>query len=109
MSIMRRSVAGGSVISLFNETTLQDFRQAIATKAIQGFDLYHQLYRLKNARNMSEAEAELITRTLVENVHSYDQVVEVSISPVISAMTYEEIHRRSFLLASLHTWGVSFP
>ena len=49
----------------------------MATKAIQGFDLTHQLVRLKTVKNLHDAEVELIMRTLVENVQTYDQVVEV--------------------------------
>ena len=44
---------------------------------MQGFDLVHQVWRLRNAKNMSDTEAELIMRTILENVQSYEQVVEV--------------------------------
>lgn len=56
----------------------QDFRAYLETNAIQGFDLAHQIGRLRNAKNMSDGEMDLIVRTLVERVRSYEQVVEVS-------------------------------
>lgn len=45
--------------------------------AIQGFDVAHQLFRLRNAKSMSEAEVTTIMRALAENVKTYDQIVEV--------------------------------
>jgi len=44
---------------------------------IQGFDLEHQILRLRNGRNVSDGEVALILKTICENVRSYDQVVEV--------------------------------
>lgn len=49
----------------------------LATKPIQGFDLYHQIVRMKTAKNMLDQEVELIMRSLAENVQTYEQVVEV--------------------------------
>ncbi|KAJ6546440.1 mesa protein [Mycena vulgaris] len=54
-----------------------DFRNAQLMDAIQGFDVAHQLFRLRNAKSMSEAEVSAIMRTLAENVKTYDQVVEL--------------------------------
>ncbi|KAJ7122034.1 stabilization of polarity axis-domain-containing protein [Mycena crocata] len=54
-----------------------DFRNAQLKDAIQGFDVAHQLFRLRNAKSMSEGEVTTITRTLAENVKTYDQVVEL--------------------------------
>ncbi|TFY76670.1 hypothetical protein EWM64_g7339, partial [Hericium alpestre] len=54
-----------------------DFARALQQNAIQGFDVVHQLWRLRNAKSMSEAEVELIMRTMAENVQTYDQVVEL--------------------------------
>ena len=51
---------------------------SIATKSIQGFDLYHQLVRLKTVKNMTDPEIEVIMQTLLDSVQTYDQVVEVS-------------------------------
>lgn len=47
------------------------------TKPIQNFDVYHQIVRMRSAKNMNDMEAEAITRMLVENVQTYEQVVEV--------------------------------
>lgn len=58
----------------------KDFQTSVATKPIQGFDLYHQLVRLKTAKFMADAETETIMRMFVENVRSYEQVVEVSMA-----------------------------
>ncbi|KAL5481024.1 hypothetical protein ACEPAI_9965 [Sanghuangporus weigelae] len=59
------------------EYYMVDFQHALQTKPIQGFDVYHQIVRLKTVKNMSDQEAELIMRTLAENVQTYDQVVEL--------------------------------
>ena len=55
----------------------QDFQKYRTTDAIQGFDLSHQLSRLRLARNLTDSETELIVRTVADNVRSYEQVVEV--------------------------------
>lgn len=49
----------------------------MSTKPIQGFDVYHQIVRMKTAKDMREREVELIMRSLVENVQTYEQVVEL--------------------------------
>ncbi|KAJ7633486.1 stabilization of polarity axis-domain-containing protein [Mycena polygramma] len=54
-----------------------DFRNAQLIDAIQGFDVSHQLFRLRNAKTMSEAEVTTIMRTLAENVKTYDQVIQL--------------------------------
>ncbi|KAJ6594580.1 stabilization of polarity axis-domain-containing protein [Mycena capillaripes] len=54
-----------------------DFRNAQLMDAIQGFDVSHQLFRLRNAKAMSDGEVSTIMRTLAENVKTYDQVVEL--------------------------------
>ncbi|KAH9855323.1 spindle pole body interacting protein [Lenzites betulinus] len=54
-----------------------DWKQILATDPIQGFDLAHQLSRLRFAKNMSNSEAELIFRTIVENLQNYEQVTEL--------------------------------
>ncbi|KAJ7141102.1 mesa protein [Mycena epipterygia] len=54
-----------------------DFRNAQLMGAIQGFDVTHQLFRIRNAKSMSEAEVTTIMRSLAENVKTYDQVVEL--------------------------------
>ncbi|KAL0956922.1 hypothetical protein HGRIS_003026 [Hohenbuehelia grisea] len=56
---------------------VEDFNLMQATNAIQGFDVLHQLVRLRHARTMPDAEVALVMRTLTENVKSYEQVVEL--------------------------------
>ena len=55
----------------------QDFKNTLATNPIQGFDVAHQLWRLRLAKRMSDGEAELIMRTIADNLQTYDQVTEV--------------------------------
>ncbi|KAF9816590.1 hypothetical protein IEO21_03991 [Rhodonia placenta] len=54
-----------------------DFRKALGTDPIQGFDVLHQLWRLRHARNMPNGEAELIMRSIAESVRTYDQVTQL--------------------------------
>jgi hypothetical protein len=60
-----------------NDVMVQDFQHHAETKAIQGFDLLHQLSRMRHAKNVSDGEVDLIIRTLVDSVQTYEQVVEV--------------------------------
>lgn len=55
----------------------KDFQKSLATDAIQGVDIYHQLSRLRHGKNLPDAEVELMMRTFAENLQNYDQVVEV--------------------------------
>jgi hypothetical protein len=57
---------------------LQDFHKSLATTSLEGFDVAHQLWRLRHARNMSDGEVELILRTIAGKMHSYTPVIEVS-------------------------------
>ncbi|KAF7357919.1 Protein mesA [Mycena venus] len=59
------------------EYVCADFRNAQLSDAIQGFDVAHQLFRVRNAKIMSDGEVSAIMRTLAENVKTYDQVVEL--------------------------------
>ncbi|TBU25631.1 mesa protein [Dichomitus squalens] len=54
-----------------------DWQHELATKPIQGFDLLHQLARLRYAKVISDAEAELIFRSIAENLRTYEQVTEL--------------------------------
>lgn len=54
-----------------------DFQADLAYRAIKGFDLHHQLSRLRNAKDMPEVEAELIYCSLGASVKTYEQVVEL--------------------------------
>jgi hypothetical protein len=57
---------------------MQDYAKYKPNSAIKGFDLLHQLLRLRYAKNMLDTEALAITKSLAEGVKTYDQVVEVS-------------------------------
>ncbi|KAI5121699.1 hypothetical protein M0805_002092 [Coniferiporia weirii] len=99
-----------------------DFQTALISKPIQGFDLYHQLVRLKIAKNMHDQEVELIMRTLAENVQTYDQVVELlallpqylgGLLPVTFGLFHQQEHIRTLtveLLTVLRAYpiGVQF-
>jgi hypothetical protein len=50
-----------------------------ASSAIRGFDVLHQLIRLRHTKSMSDAEISTSMRTLADNTKSYEQVVEVMI------------------------------
>lgn len=58
-------------------STPQDFKHDLENNSIQGFDLAHQLWRMRHGKNMPDAEVELIMRTLVDSVQTYEQIVEV--------------------------------
>ncbi|ETW77958.1 hypothetical protein HETIRDRAFT_388025 [Heterobasidion irregulare TC 32-1] len=55
----------------------EDFKRMLATSAIQGFDVSHQLWRLRHVKQMQDVEVELIMRAMAESVQTYDQVVEL--------------------------------
>ncbi|GBE83981.1 spindle pole body interacting protein [Sparassis latifolia] len=54
-----------------------DVRRSMTTNPIHGFDVSYQLLRLRHAKRMPDGEAELIMRTLSENLQTYDQVTEL--------------------------------
>ncbi|OBZ67772.1 Protein mesA [Grifola frondosa] len=54
-----------------------DWKKIWSMGPIQGFDLVHQLSRLRYAKRMPDGEVELIMRTLAENLQTYDQVTEL--------------------------------
>lgn len=56
---------------------VQDFKKHRATAAIQGFDLSHQLLRLRLVKNLPDTEVELIVRSIADNLRSYEQIVEL--------------------------------
>ena len=72
---------------------------------MQGFDLVHQVWRLRNAKNMSDTEAELIMRTILENVQSYEQVVEVGTQAFIATCSNHII--ASCLLSTSFGWSAA--
>ncbi|CAK5265904.1 unnamed protein product [Mycena citricolor] len=59
------------------EYACADFRNSQLMDSIQGFDVSHQLFRIRHAKNMSDAEITTIMKTLAESVKTYDQVVEL--------------------------------
>lgn len=69
----------------------------LETSAIQGFDVHYQLWRLRNARAMSDAEAELIWRSICLGVRTYEQIVEAS-----SDTPYHKSLFLSLTLAAFH-------
>ncbi|KAG2136725.1 docking domain of Afi1 for Arf3 in vesicle trafficking-domain-containing protein [Suillus clintonianus] len=56
---------------------VEDFRKYRATAAIQGFDLSHQLSKLRLVKNLPDAEVELIVRSIADSLRTYEQVVEL--------------------------------
>ncbi|KAK7676155.1 hypothetical protein QCA50_020866 [Cerrena zonata] len=55
----------------------EDFKQNLVENPMQGFDVPHQLWRLRHAKRISDGEAELIMRNIAENLQTYDQVTEL--------------------------------
>jgi len=53
-----------------------DFSRQQASCAIKDLDVLYQVLRLKNSRNLPDAEVSAITRALADNVKTYEQVVE---------------------------------
>ncbi|KZT25701.1 spindle pole body interacting protein [Neolentinus lepideus HHB14362 ss-1] len=81
-SAMRELQANASRIEGWRKTNSyryfqEDFEKALSSDPIQGFDVLHQIWRFRHAKNMPDSEVDLIMRTLVENVQTYDQVVEL--------------------------------
>ncbi|KAF9566805.1 spindle pole body interacting protein [Agrocybe pediades] len=56
---------------------VQDYGKYQASCSIKGFDVLHQLFRIRYTRNLSDAEALAIMRSFMEGVKTYDQVVEL--------------------------------
>ncbi|KAL0067388.1 hypothetical protein AAF712_005617 [Marasmius tenuissimus] len=54
-----------------------DFVKAQATNPIRGFDVLHQFYRLRHAKQMTDSETYFLMKTLEENVRTYEQVTEL--------------------------------
>ncbi|KAG6920236.1 hypothetical protein DXG01_005005 [Tephrocybe rancida] len=54
-----------------------DFAKFQANSAIKGFDVLHQLIRLRHGKTLTDAEATLIMRTFADNIKSYEQTVEL--------------------------------
>jgi hypothetical protein len=56
----------------------QDYAKYQGNTSIKGFDVLHQLFRLRYSKNMVDSEALAIMSNLADGVKAYDQVVEVS-------------------------------
>ncbi|KAF7984698.1 hypothetical protein HWV62_12994 [Athelia sp. TMB] len=69
-------IEGWRRTDLYNYVTT-DFTKALSQQAIQGFDVLHQLYRLRHNKNMPDPEVELIMRAFAENTETYEQVTEL--------------------------------
>ncbi|KAF9653529.1 spindle pole body interacting protein [Thelephora ganbajun] len=79
---VRELQANASRIESWKQTNMckyweSDFQKSLATDAIQGVDIYHQLSRLRHGKNLPDGEVELMMRTFAENLQNYDQVVEM--------------------------------
>ncbi|GAA5849623.1 hypothetical protein JCM8547_000514 [Rhodosporidiobolus lusitaniae] len=55
----------------------QAFRQSLHDSPVQGFDLTHQIGRLRQSRQLSQAEARLIFQTLTQAIRTDEQVVSL--------------------------------
>ncbi|EIW66750.1 hypothetical protein TREMEDRAFT_45583 [Tremella mesenterica DSM 1558] len=62
----------------------KDWQRSLERRAIQGFDVQHQISKLRYAKKMSDAEADDIFLTFAQTVRTYDQVVEL--------LTYLPLH-----------------
>ncbi|KAJ7803801.1 stabilization of polarity axis-domain-containing protein [Mycena olivaceomarginata] len=77
-SVGRKELAANSHrIEAWRKTNSYEYICADFRKAHLGFDMSHQLFRMRNAKTLSDPEVSAIMRTLVENVKTYDQVVEL--------------------------------
>jgi hypothetical protein len=56
---------------------VMDYTKYQANNSIKGFDVLHQLFRLRYTKNMLDSEALAIMRNLADGVKTYDQVVEL--------------------------------
>ncbi|RDB24706.1 Protein mesA [Hypsizygus marmoreus] len=79
---MRELTANAQRIEAWRKTNsyqycVTDFAKFQANSAIKGFDVLHQLFRLRHAKNLSDSEVLLIMRTLADNCRTYEQVVEL--------------------------------
>ena len=83
----------------------QDFQAALASDTIKGIDVVHQLYRLRTAKNLPDAEVELMMRSLAENVQSYEQVVEVTFL-CLACNNYRLTSLQLLALLPPHTGGL---
>ncbi|KAF5380434.1 hypothetical protein D9615_004661 [Tricholomella constricta] len=79
---MRELTANAQRIEAWRKTNsyqycVADFMKFQANNAIKGFDVLHQLFRLRHAKTMSDSEVSAIMRTFADSVKTYEQVVEL--------------------------------
>ncbi|KAG8907144.1 hypothetical protein FRB99_005252 [Tulasnella sp. 403] len=55
----------------------QDFQAWLEARPIKVMDIQHQIARLRNAKNLPDAEVDLIMRSMYVGVRTYDQIVEL--------------------------------
>lgn len=67
----------------FSPFMVQDYAKYQANNSIKGFDILHQLFRLRYNKNMLDSEALAIMRSLADGVKTYDQVVEVGPNAIV--------------------------
>ncbi|KAG5639106.1 hypothetical protein H0H81_006695 [Sphagnurus paluster] len=84
VTCMKELTANAQRIEAWRKTNsyqycVTDSAKLHTNSAIKGFDVLHQLFRLRHARTMADSEALLIMRTLAESVKTYEQVVEASL------------------------------
>ncbi|PPQ68193.1 hypothetical protein CVT25_015025 [Psilocybe cyanescens] len=65
------------ILASYEHPVFQDYAKLQANSCIKGFDVLHQLFRLRYTKNMTDAEALAIMRSLADGVKTYDQVVEL--------------------------------
>ncbi|KAL1760524.1 docking domain of Afi1 for Arf3 in vesicle trafficking-domain-containing protein [Schizophyllum commune] len=80
-SLMKELAANSHRLEGFRHTTshrylMADFAKQQIHNRIKGCDVLHQIFRLKHAK-ISDMEASVIMRTLVENCRTYEQAVEL--------------------------------
>ncbi|KAI6040901.1 docking domain of Afi1 for Arf3 in vesicle trafficking-domain-containing protein [Pisolithus marmoratus] len=77
---LKELAANASRIEGWRRTKLHQYCVSVNFRGpiqLRGFDLTHQLSRLRFGRNLPDVEVELIMRKIAENVRSYEQVVEL--------------------------------
>ncbi|KAJ3571772.1 hypothetical protein NP233_g3548 [Leucocoprinus birnbaumii] len=78
----RELAANAHRIEAWRKTTsyhycIADYEKFAASSAIKGFDVLHQLFRVRHGKNLADSEVLAIMRTLADNVRTYEQVVEL--------------------------------
>lgn len=88
----------------YSKRPSQDFASHLEERAIQDIDISHQVSRLRNGRNMSDGEAELIIRSLWACVHTHEQVVEVRLQ--LDVYKHCLMFLSAFVTPSTSSWRI---